>query len=87
MNLQKGLDKFAGCENLSGLQVATLVILMSCSTYLPRKLQFLALGPALRMKDKVSSTISRLSAHATEIDRVYTGGVVDGFTEERFPCI
>ena len=87
MNLQKGLDQFAGYDNLSALQVATLVIIMSCGTYLPRKFQCLALDHTLRMKDKLSSTISRLSAHATEIDRVYAGGVVDGFSEECFLCI
>ena len=30
VNLQKGLDKFDGYENLSALQVATLVMIMSC---------------------------------------------------------
>ena len=40
----------------------------------------------LRMKQKLESVMADLKSHSSEIDKIYTKGVVDGFCQECFPC-
>ena len=40
----------------------------------------------LRMKEKLEKVMNDLKDHASAIDKTYTMGVVDGFSEECFPC-
>jgi sulfite exporter TauE/SafE len=39
-----------------------------------------------RMKEKMEKVMADLKDHSSEIDKIYTLGVVDGFSEECFPC-
>ena len=87
--LQIGMDKLTDVEKLSNLQTQLLdytwVVtsdFVASLTVIPTE-SFPSSG--LRMKDKIQSVMEKLSSLTSELEQMFTAGVVNGFSAKLGP--